>query len=105
MHEPGFDDDQPDWDYLMSKDNKTVEELSKEEISLLREYKNNQKEIYDSGLPSYLVDIYSSDRVIHPLINNNCIRCDKVFVVDDNGHENNYCSRDCMLSDQSDNSW
>ena len=27
MHEPGFDDDQPDWDYLMSKDNKTIEDL------------------------------------------------------------------------------
>ena len=92
-------ENETDWDYLMSKDNKTVEELSQEDINLLREYEINQLEINDSGLPYYLVDIYSSNRVIHPPLNN-CPTCDKVFVVEDDGQDHTYCSLDCMLRDQ-----
>lgn len=93
--------DETDWEYLMSKDNRTVEELSQEDISLLEEYEKNQIEIYNSGLPYYLVDIYSSDRVIHPRLKN-CATCDQSFDTQtaDEGYENIYCSLDCMLRDQ-----
>jgi len=101
MHEPGFDDDQPDWDHLMSKDNKTIEELSKEDISLLREYENNQQEIYNSGLPSYLVEMYSYNIVNHPFALN-CSVCSQSYIPDeeDKKHCDTYCSLICSQRDQ-----